>query len=209
MVRTQLRRRGVVDERVLDAMGRIPRERFLPARLGKVAYADHALSIGHHQTISQPYMVATMTAALRLTGRERVLEVGTGSGYQCAILAELGGEVYSIERVPELARAAEALLIRELGYRNVHMRTGDGSLGWPEASPFDCIMVTAAAPEPPPALLDQLSPDGGRLVVPVGSKSLQHIEHIERSGTSFSHEQTTPCRFVPLVGLHGWSGEEV
>jgi len=149
-----------------------------------------------------------MTEALALTGTEKVLEVGTGSGYQCAILAELAREVFSIDRIPELARDAERLLVDELGYSNVRVRTGDGSLGWPEAAPFDAIIVTAAAPEVPPALLEQLAEDGGRMVVPVGSQSLQRIEHIQRHGTAFNHEKCTPCRFVPLVGLQGWPDDE-
>lgn len=204
MVKAQLRSRGVVDPRVLDAMGRVPRERFVPPRFATRAYADHALSIGHHQTISQPYMVAIMTEALALCGTERVLEIGTGSGYQCAILAELAREVFSVERIPDLARDAEELLVHELRYSNVRIRAGDGTLGWPEAGPFDAIIVTAAAPEAPPALLEQLTGDGGRMIVPVGSQSLQRIDHIRRHGTVFDHETSTPCRFVPLVGLQGW-----
>lgn len=162
------------------------------------------MPIGHHQTISQPYMVAVMTERLSLTGDERVLEVGTGSGYQCAILAELAREVYSIERVPELARTARDLLVDDLGYRNVQLRCGDGTLGWSEAGPFHAIVVTAAAPEPPHPLLEQLHPEGGRLVIPVGDQSLQHLVKVERHGTSFTREHTTPCRFVPLLGLEGW-----
>jgi len=208
MVQAQLRGRGVGDPRVLEAMGHVPRERFVPPEFSSRAYADHALSIGHHQTISQPYMVAVMTEALGLTGTERVLEVGTGSGYQCAVLAELAREVFTIERIPELARSAEELLVYELGYANVHVQAGDGTLGWPEAAPFAAIIVTAAAPDVPPVLLEQLDADGGRMIVPVGSQSLQQIEHIRRHGTSFSHERSTPCRFVPLVGLHGWPDEE-
>ncbi|MCG6955591.1 MAG: protein-L-isoaspartate(D-aspartate) O-methyltransferase [Gemmatimonadetes bacterium] len=208
MVQAQLRRRGVEDSRVLDVMGRVPRERFVPPEFSSRAYADHALSIGHHQTISQPYMVAVMTAALGLNGWEKVLEVGTGSGYQCAILAELAREVFTIERIPELARSAEELLVYELGYSNVHVHAGDGTLGWPEAAPFDAIIVTAAAPGAPPALLDQMDADGGHMIVPVGSQSLQQIEHIRRQGTAFSREKSTPCRFVPLVGLQGWPDDD-
>jgi protein-L-isoaspartate(D-aspartate) O-methyltransferase len=207
MVQAQLRGRGVGDLRVLDVMARVPRERFVPLEFRSRAYGDHALSIGHHQTISQPYMVALMTEALALTGAEKILEVGTGSGYQCAILAELAREVFTVERIPELARSAEELLVYELGYSNVHVQAGDGTLGWPEAAPFDAIIVTAAAPGAPPALLDQLDEDGGHMIVPVGSQSLQQIEHIRRHGTSFSRETSTPCRFVPLVGLQGWPDE--
>jgi protein-L-isoaspartate(D-aspartate) O-methyltransferase len=207
MVKAQLRARGVSDERVLSAMGRVPRERFVPPLMASQAYADHAMAIGHHQTISQPYMVAVMTEALALTGSERVLEVGTGSGYQCAILAELAGEVYSMERVEDLARAALDLLTDELGYANVHVRSGDGTLGWPDAAPFQGVIVTAAAPGPPHSLLEQLDPDGGRLVVPVGDHDLQHLVRVERHGTEFTSERTTACRFVPLVGAEGWKQE--
>jgi protein-L-isoaspartate(D-aspartate) O-methyltransferase len=204
MVQVQLRDRGIKDARVLAAMGRIPREVFVPPELTPRAYVDHAMAIGHQQTISQPYMVAIMTEALSLSGDERVLEVGTGSGYQCAILAELAREVYSIERIPELAGQARELLADELGYRNVHVRCGDGTVGWPEAAPFQAIIVTAAAPEPPPSLLEQLDPDGGRIVVPVGNQSLQYLVRMERHGTSLTSERTTACRFVPLLGMEGW-----
>lgn len=207
MVQVQLRDRGIADARLLDVMGRVPREAFVPPEAASRAYFDRAMPIGQHQTISQPYMVAVMTEDLSLTGHERVLEVGTGSGYQCAILAELAEEVYSIERIPRLARDAQRLLADELGYRNVHVRCGDGTLGWPEAGPFQAIVVTAAAPEPPPSLLEQLDPEGGRLVVPVGDRNLQRLLRMERHGTSFTTRRTTACRFVPLLGLEGW-GEE-
>lgn len=204
MVQVQLRDRGVKDARVLAAMGRVPREVFVPPELRSRAYVDHAMAIGHQQTISQPYMVAVMTEALSLSGNERVLEVGTGSGYQCAILAELAREVYSIERIPELAVQAAELLVEDLGYRNVHVRCGDGTLGWPEAAPFQAIIVTAAAPEPPPTLLEQLDPAGGRIAVPVGDQSLQYLVRMQRHGTTFTSERTTACRFVPLLGVEGW-----
>ena len=203
MVRTQIKDRGVTSPRVLDAMSRVPRERFLPEGSRSHAYADHALSIGHHQTISQPYMVAVMTAALGLEGTERVLEVGTGSGYQAAVLAELAARVVTVERIPELAQAA-SLLLAELGYANVGVRVGDGTLGWPEDAPFDAILVTAGAPAAPPALLDQLSDDGGILVAPVGSRDHQHLVRILREGTEFTSTNFTGCRFVPLLGQEGW-----
>lgn len=202
MVRTQLEGRGVASPRVLDALVRVPRERFVPDVLRSRACGDHALAIGHGQTISQPYMVAAMTQALDLQGSERVLEVGTGSGYQCAVLAELAAEVWSVERIPELADEALALLAG-LGYRNVHVRTGDGTLGWPEAAPFDAIVVTAAAPVTPPSLLEQLA-DGGRLVAPVGDRDLQHLVVVERDGTEYRSRHSLGCRFVPLVGEEGW-----
>jgi protein-L-isoaspartate(D-aspartate) O-methyltransferase len=206
MVQAQLRGRGIADPRVLEAMGRVPRERFVPPDVAPRAYVDHALPIGHGQTISQPYMVAVMTEALGLEGGERVLEVGTGSGYQCAVLAELSMAVYSIERIPELKRTAEELLVVELGYRNVHLRTGDGTVGWPEEAPFQAIIVTAAAPAPPLSLLGQLDPNGGHMVVPVGTQSLQRLVRIERIGHSFTRGEATPCRFVPLLGEEGWNG---
>jgi protein-L-isoaspartate(D-aspartate) O-methyltransferase len=149
-------------------------------------------------------MVAVMTQALELQGSERVLEVGTGSGYQAAVLAELCTEVWTIERVPELAEQA-SILLRELGYSNVRVRVGDGSRGWGEAAPFDAILVAAAAPSPPPSLLDQLSADGGRLVIPVGEHDLQRVHRIRRYGTEFVTEAMTACRFVPLLGAEGWA----
>lgn len=204
MVRTQILDRGVYDPRVLRALRNVPREQFVQPENRTQAYTDHALGIGHHQTISQPYMVAVMTEALRLEGHERVLEIGTGSGYQCAVLAHLAGEVWSVERIPELTEAARARLA-ELGLVNVHIRTGDGTLGWPEAAPFDGILVTAAAPQPPPSLLGQLHPDGGRLVIPVGDRDLQHVVRIERQGTEYTSERFVGCRFVPLLGAEGWN----
>lgn len=204
MVRTQIKDRGVTSPRVLDAMGRVPRERFLPEQLGSRAYADHALSIGHHQTISQPYMVAVMTAALDLDGTERVLEIGTGSGYQAAILGELAARVWSVERIPELAREASARL-GELGYRNVEVRPGDGTLGWPEEAPFDAILVTAGAPAPPPSLLQQLSEEGGVLVAPVGDRELQQVVRIRRTAAEFDTSTLLACRFVLLLGQEGWT----
>jgi protein-L-isoaspartate(D-aspartate) O-methyltransferase len=204
MVRSQLRSRGIRDPRVLRAMSLVPRDRFVPQERRHRAYTDHALMLSHGQTISQPYMVAVMTEALELQGSERALEVGTGSGYQSAVLAELCAEVWTVERVMELAEEA-ALLLADLGYGNVAVQVGDGSLGWPEAAPFDAILVTAGAPAPPPSLLDQLDPDGGRLVVPVGGPDLQNVLRVTRSGTEFITDEMTACRFVPLLGAEGWS----
>jgi protein-L-isoaspartate(D-aspartate) O-methyltransferase len=203
MIQTQIRARGVTDPRVLDALARVPRERFVHPDARTRAYSDHALGIGHHQTISQPYMVAIMTATLAPGPDERVLEIGTGSGYQSAILACLAKEVWTVERIRELADSALERL-RELGFSNVHVRTGDGSVGWPEAAPFDAILVTAGAPAPPPSLLTQLDPGRGRMVIPVGGRDLQHLVRVERRGTEFVSDRTVGCRFVPLVGDEGW-----
>ncbi len=207
MVDIQIRRRGITNPRVLDALARVPRERFVPAALQHRAYADRALRVEHGQTISQPYIVAAMTAAARIEPEHRVLEIGTGSGYQAAVLAYLASEVYTIERIPELADRARAVL-GELGIDNVYFRVGDGSLGWPEAGPFQAILVTAGAPEPPPSLLRQLDPDGSRLIAPVGEHERQNLVRVERHGTSRTTEYLLACRFVPLVGAEGWSGEE-
>jgi protein-L-isoaspartate(D-aspartate) O-methyltransferase len=203
MIRKQIRERGVTSPRLLDALARVPRELFLRAEMRDRAYADRALAIGHHQTISQPYMVGIMTDVLDPQPQDRILEIGTGSGYQCAVLACLAGEVWSIERIPELAEDAAARLA-ELGFDNVHVRVGDGSMGWVDAAPFDGILVTAAAPAPPPSLLQQLQPEGGRLVVPVGDRDLQHLVRIERHGTEYLSDRRIGCRFVPLVGREGW-----
>jgi len=192
----------VRDERVLEAMRKVPRHVFVPPDLVDEAYEDHPLSIGKGQTISQPYIVALMTEALELEGNEKVLEVGTGSGYQTAILAELAREVYSIERIPELARDAERRL-EDLGYTNVHIKVGNGTLGWPEEAPFDAIMVTAGAPKVPGPLKAQLA-DGGRLVIPVGSEFHQVLYRVKRQKDTFSEEALTSCVFVPLVGEEGW-----
>jgi len=197
MVTHQLRARGVRDERVLDAMGRVPREAFVPENLAHEAYQDCALPIVCGQTISQPVIVAMMTEALQLAGDEKVLEIGTGSGYQAAILAELAAAVYSVERHAELARQAEVLL-QQLGYRNVFVRAGDGSLGWPEEAPFDRIIVTAAAQECPPALWEQLR-EGGILVGPFGPPSEQALYETHKIGGRPQSRILTGCRFVPLV----------
>lgn len=198
MVESQLRRRGIDDERVLAAMGRVPRELFVPPEVREAAYADAALPIGVEQTISQPYMVALICKQLALHGSERVLDVGTGSGYQAAVLAELAGEVHTIERIPELAEQARASLAAA-GYADrVHLHAGDGSLGVPEYAPFAAIAVAAAALEAPPALYEQLEPRG-RLVVPVGGSGGQWLEVIVRTPEGPAVLRIVPCRFVPLV----------
>jgi len=202
MVRTQIEARGVADPAVLRAIRKIPRHRFLPAAFQDQAYDDCPLPIGHKQTISQPYTVAVMTEALGLTGRERVLEIGTGSGYQSAILAELAEWVYSIERIPELAKSARELL-DELGYDNVAIRVGDGTRGWKSEAPFDRIIVTAGAPQVPEPLLQQLG-EGGRLVIPVGDPYTQTMTRVTRRGSEFQHESLGAYRFVELIGEYGW-----
>jgi protein-L-isoaspartate(D-aspartate) O-methyltransferase len=198
----RLRRGGIMDERVLAAIGRVPRELFVPEELRSRAYADGALPIGYGATISQPTMVARMCEELRLTGGERVLDVGTGSGYQAAVLAELAAEVVGIERVPELAEQARAALAAA-GYPDVEVHVGDGTLGLPERAPFDAIVVAAAAPRPPAALVAQLAP-AGRLVVPVGSRRDQRLEVVIRTESGSEVVRSVPCRFVPLVGAEGF-----
>jgi protein-L-isoaspartate(D-aspartate) O-methyltransferase len=199
MVRFQIEARGVRDPRVLEAMRRVPRDRFVPAARCADAWADRPVPIGRGQTISQPFMVALMSEALGLRGAERVLEVGTGSGYQAAVLAELAAEVYSVERIADLAAAAAGTL-KELGCSNVTVVVGDGCRGLPEHAPFDAILVAAAAPSVPEALRDQLA-DGGILVVPIGeSAAVQVLTMVRRTGTRFTLEEGTGCRFVPLIG---------
>jgi protein-L-isoaspartate(D-aspartate) O-methyltransferase len=203
MVERQLRRRGIRDERVLEAMGRVPRELFVPEPVRAHAYADAALPIGGGQTISQPFMVAVICAALELRGGERVLDVGTGSGYQAAVLAELAGEVHSIERLPELAEPArENLAAAGYGDR-VRVHVGDGTLGLPAHAPFAAIAVAAAAPELPRALYGQLEPRG-RLVVPVGERYEQQLEVVVRTPEGPAVLRSVPCRFVPLLGAEGF-----
>jgi protein-L-isoaspartate(D-aspartate) O-methyltransferase len=199
----ELQRHGITDERVLDALRRVPRARFVPESIQDQAWANTALPIGAGQTISQPYIVALMTQALLLRGEERVLEIGTGSGYQTAVLAELAGEVISLERHAILARAAESLLA-EMGYSNIHIHIGDGTLGRPENAPYDRIVVTAGAPRIPKPLLDQLHPDGGRIVIPIGHIRDQRLVALERRAGRFIEENLGPVRFVPLVGRAGW-----
>jgi protein-L-isoaspartate(D-aspartate) O-methyltransferase len=203
MVDRQLRRRDVEDERVLAAMDRVPRELFLPADLRDRAYDDAAVPIGGGQTMSQPYMVAKMSELLSLDGDERVLDVGTGSGYHAAVLAELARDVVTIERVPELAARARENLAAA-GYENVEVRVGDGTLGVAERAPFDAIAVAAAAPYLPEPLYDQLK-IGGRIVVPVGGRANQRLELIVRSPEGPAVIRSVPCRFVPLVGKEGFN----
>lgn len=202
MVDVQLRARDIVDERVLRAMQAVPRELFVPAGDRRRAYDDAALPIGGGQTISQPYMVARICEALGLSGGERVLDVGTGSGYQAAVLAELGAKVFTIERIPELAAEARERLV-SAGYGRVQVQVGDGTLGLPERAPFDAIAVAAAAPGFPQTLYEQLKPRG-RLVVPVGSARGQRLEVAVRSPEGPAMIHSVPCRFVPLVGAEGF-----
>jgi protein-L-isoaspartate(D-aspartate) O-methyltransferase len=199
----QLVARGITDARVLEAMRRVPRAAFVPEEAQAQAYVDRALPIGSGQTISQPYMVAVMTETLRLTGSERVLEVGTGSGYQAAVLGELASKVITIERVPELAEAAQARLVA-LGYTNIEVVVGDGTLGSPSHAPFDGILVAAGAPRAPDALKQQLSPGGGCLVIPIGPAEQQWLTVITRDGDRFSESTGIGCVFVPLLGKDGW-----
>jgi protein-L-isoaspartate(D-aspartate) O-methyltransferase len=202
MVDEQLRARDIVDERVLAAMEQVPRELFVPESERPRAYADAALPIGHGQTISQPYMVARISEALSLSGGERVLDVGTGSGYQAAVLAELGADVHTIERIPDLAEQARENLAAA-GYERVQVHVGDGTLGLPEHAPFEAIAVAAAAPGLPQQLYDQLEPRG-RLAVPVGGRWGQRLEIVVRSPEGPAIVRSVPCRFVPLVGEEGF-----
>ena len=202
MVTEQLQGRGIVDQRVLEAMARVPRDAFVDEGDRKRAYLDMPLRIGHGQTISQPYMVARICEALSLRGAERVLDVGTGSGYQAAVLAELGANVHTIERIPELAERARERLAAA-GYDRVEVHVGDGSVGLPEHAPFDAIVVAAAAPVMPNSLYEQLVARG-RLVVPVGGPHGQRLEVIVRSPEGPAVTRSVPCRFVPLVGAEGF-----
>ena len=202
MVEDQVRRRGVASPEVLEAMLSVPRHEFVPAEFQADAYADKPLPIGEGQTISQPFMVGAMTAALELTGSERVLEVGTGSGYQAAVLSLLAREVISIESHTSLALAAQERLVR-LGYANVHVHNGDGSLGFADAAPYDAILITAAAPEIPPLLASQLR-DGGRLVIPVGSQENQELLQARKEVGVLHTRVLFDCKFVPLLGRYGW-----
>ena len=202
MVEEQLVRRGITSERVLGAMRRIPRHRFVEEGLQHRAYGDYPLPIGEEQTISQPYIVALMTSLLELTGREKVLEIGTGSGYQTAVLAELSRRVCSVERLPRLAERARRLL-ETLGYANIWIRVGNGALGWSDEAPFDRILVAAAGPSVPPPLIDQLG-EGGRLVAPVGDAESQALTLVERRAGEVRTRALGDCRFVPLVGKYAW-----
>jgi protein-L-isoaspartate(D-aspartate) O-methyltransferase len=201
-----LRREGVDDPRVIDALMAVPREAFVPAEHRPRAYANVPLPIGEGQTISQPLVVGLMTQALRLSGRERVLEVGTGSGYQAAVLSRLAARIVSVERISALAERARLVLLR-LGYANVEVHVSNGSLGWPSGAPYDAIVVTAAAPAVPPALIDQLG-EGGRLVIPVGGRAAQHLALVVRHGRRTDTHALGPVRFVPLLGEGGWTPEE-
>ena len=203
MVEEQIARRGVHDARVLAAMGSVLRHCFIPPDDLAWAYADGPLPIGHGQTISQPYIVALMTELLALNPTDRILEVGGGCGYQAAVLAELAAEVHSVEVIPELARQAEKTLAG-LGYTSIHIHTGDGSAGWLESAPYNGILVAAAAPQVPQALLDQLA-DGGQLVIPVGSRSVQQLEVWKRTGEEFNRQVSLEVCFVPLRGKFGWN----
>lgn len=202
MVENQLRRRGITDERVLSAMAKIPRHRFLPDPNERVAYNDCPLPIGYGQTISQPYMVAVMSQALCLTGDERVLEIGSGSGYQAAVLAELSREVYSIERFPSLAARARSILT-DLGYTNITIIVADGSLGHPEAAPYDRIIVTAAAPLISENWIEQLVADG-ILLAPIGDRWGQTLTKVVKRAEKLEYHNLGGCVFVPLVGARGW-----
>jgi protein-L-isoaspartate(D-aspartate) O-methyltransferase len=205
MVETQLRGRGIGDERVLAAMARVPRELFVPESLRDYSYEDGALPIGYRQTISQPFVVATICQLLGLAGDERVLDVGTGSGYQAAVLAELAAEVVTIERISELAAAARSALA-EAGYAQVEVRVGDGSLGVPDRAPFDAVAVAAAAPRVPAALYAQLR-DGGRMVVPRGTRFGQELVLVEHTPAGPRERTSIPVRFVPLVGDEGFGDD--
>jgi len=202
MVDRQLRQRGITDPRVIQVMLDMPRHKFVEPALQSQAYGDYPLPIGHKQTISQPYMVAFMSEALELTGDEDVLEIGTGSGYQAAVLGKLCRRVYTVERIPELARQARRVF-DELHYYNINLKVTDGTYGWEEKAPFDGIIVTAGAPEIPQTYLDQLA-DGGRLVIPVGDLASQSLKKITRRGETFEEQTLLDCRFVPLVGEKGW-----
>jgi protein-L-isoaspartate(D-aspartate) O-methyltransferase len=202
MVEQQIAARGVLDPRLLAVMGSVPRHQFVPADDLPWAYADGPLPIGHGQTISQPYIVALMTELLQVDSTQRVLEVGTGSGYQAAVLGQLAAEVHTVEVIPELAAQA-ARTLTDLGYTNVHVHTADGSLGWPQAAPYDGILVAAAAPSAPQPLLDQLA-EGGRLIIPVGSRGFQQLEVWSRTGNEFKRQVNLAVAFVPLRGKLGW-----
>lgn len=202
MVDTQIEARGVTSPRVLAAMRRVPRHRFVPQGLWDQAYNDYPLPIGEDQTISQPYIVALMTEALQLKEGDRVLEIGTGSGYQAAVLAELASAVYTIDRLGSLTEKAQKALA-ELGYHNLHVRVGDGTLGWPEEAPFDAILVTAGAPQVPRPLVEQLAL-GGRLVIPVGDRFSQTLTRVRKVKDGVKYDYLGGCRFVRLIGQYGW-----
>lgn len=207
MILSQLTPRGIQDPRVLEVMGKVPRHLFVPKNVRQQSYADHPVPIGEGQTISQPYMVALMTQELRVGPQSRVLDVGTGSGYQTALLAEIASQVYSIERISTLGIQA-ARILKRLGYRNVQIRIGDGTSGWPEEAPFDRIMVTAASPSIPEPLVSQLAP-GGILVAPIGSAFDQTLTVVEKVDERVLVRSVCGCVFVPLIGEHGWKQGQV
>ncbi|HIE05463.1 MAG TPA: protein-L-isoaspartate(D-aspartate) O-methyltransferase [bacterium (Candidatus Stahlbacteria)] len=204
MVNEQIIGRGIKDERLIQAMLKVPRHRFVGENLRTQAYNDYPLPIGSGQTISQPYMVALMTELMGLRGQEKVLEIGTGSGYQTAILAELSEQVFTIERISELSLLARQR-IESLGYSNVVFRVGDGTIGWPEYSPYARILVTAGAPDVPKSLFEQLA-DGGIMVLPIGDRSYQVLNVVKNDGGQPRVVQSAECTFVPLLGKEGWSG---
>jgi len=206
MVRTQLERRGITDKTVLEAFRRVPREKFLRPADVEHAYEDRPYPIGYEQTISQPYIVALMTEVLEVGNTSKVLEVGTGSGYQTAILAELAGEVFTIERIGGLAERARGTL-EALGYDNIRFLVGDGTLGWPSEAPFDRVIVTAAAPEVPGTLTDQLAVEG-RMIIPVGSEHFQDLILVQRTGKGLARQKRCPCLFVKLIGREGWQARD-
>jgi len=203
MIETQIRKRGVSSPRVLEAMAAVPRHEFVPAKFRDYAYADKPLPIGERQTISQPYMVAAMTEALELTGSERVLEIGTGSGYQAAVLSLVASQVITVESHTSLALAAQERLTN-LGYANVHVHNGDGSAGFPDAAPYDAILVTAGAPEIPQVFASQLQ-EGGRLVIPVGGRDNQILVRARKENGELKSRVLFDCKFVLLLGRYGWS----
>ena len=202
MVKCQLAGRGIRDAKVLAAFTKVPRHKFVPEELAVSGYEDHPLPVGENQTISQPYMVALMTECLEIEPEDKILEIGTGSGYQAAILAELAKEVYSIERFPALAINAEEILA-ELGYTNVKVKTADGTLGWKEYAPFDGIIITAASPKIPQPLIDQLKSDA-KLVIPIGTGFSQSLTVVEKINGKLKFREVCSCVFVPLIGEYGW-----
>jgi len=202
MVSEQLLARDITDKKVLDVFLKIPRHKFILPQEQTIAYGDYPLSIECGQTISQPYIVALMTQCLKLSGSEKVLEIGTGSGYQTAVLAEMSKEVYTVERFKELSEKAQ-LVLSELGYKNIFFKISDGTLGWKEKSPFDAIIVTAGSPKVPKPLLDQLA-EGGRLVIPVGEGLCQILTVFEKTGKDFKKTEICGCMFVPLIGKEAW-----
>jgi protein-L-isoaspartate(D-aspartate) O-methyltransferase len=204
MIAEQLIPRNISDKTVLEAFRKVPRHEFVPEDMRQYAYNDYPLPIGENQTISQPYMVALMTECLKLKGGEKVLEVGTGSGYQAAILGEMAGEVYSVERFKELADKASKVL-GSLGYKNIHIKVGDGTIGWSEFAPYDGIVVTAGAPDIPESLVKQLK-DGGRLIIPVDRGGFgQTLTLVEKTGRTVKTSDVCACTFVPLIGKEGWA----